>query len=571
MHYREIYEQWQKDFAGDPEAIKELLSIADHEAEIEDRFYTELSFGTAGLRGVLGMGTNRMNRYVVRRTTWGLADYMKTINGAAERGVVVAFDSRNMSDEFAREAALILAAQGVRAFLFPTLRPVPVLSFSIRQLGCAAGIIITASHNPPQYNGYKVYWEDGAQMPPERADAVTAFIRACPYSQCVPMAEDEAIAKGLLVPVTPEVDDAYIERVKTLCVQPELLRVHGHALKIVYTPLHGAGNVPVRRVLREVGITNLLVVPEQEKPDGNFPTVCVPNPEEPDTFTLAIALANREQADACFATDPDCDRLGVATRDPSGAFVLLTGNQIGCLLLHYILSSRKEMGTLPADGFVVKSIVSTELARAITNAYGIKLVEVLTGFKFIAEQIEEHERTGSGTFLFGFEEAYGYLSSTFVRDKDAVNASLLVTELTLSLKRQGKTLYDRLQEIYQTYGYAVEQTKSVAYQGKDGAGRMREIMKQLRGNPPAAIAGLKVLAVRDYENGLRTDAEGATALGMVHSNVLYYELQDGCWLCVRPSGTEPKIKLYIGAYAKTQQAANALAARLAEDSQGFLQ
>lgn len=570
MSYREAYEAWRRDFARDPLAQEELLSIAGDAAEIEDRFYTELSFGTAGLRGILGMGTNRMNRYVVRRTTWGLADYMKTIDGAAAKGVVIAFDSRNLSDVFAKEAALVLAARGVRAFLFPSLRPVPVLSFAVRYLGCAAGIIITASHNPPQYNGYKVYWEDGAQLPPERADAVTACINACPYAACIPMDESEAVDKGLLTLVGPEVDEAYIERVKTLCVRPELLRAQGHGLKIVYTPLHGAGNVPVRRVLDEVGVTNLLVVPQQEKPDGNFPTVRVPNPEEADTFALAIALANRERADACFATDPDCDRLGVATRGPDGEFMLLTGNQIGCLLLHHILSSRKEMGTLPEDGFVVKSIVSTELARAITEDYGVKLIDVLTGFKFIAEQIELHESAGSGAFLFGFEEAHGYLSSTFVRDKDAVNASLLVTELVLSLKQQGQTLYDRLQEIYARYGYAVERTSSVAYQGKDGVGRMREIMERLRQTPPEKIAGLPVLAVRDYQTGLRTGAGVATPLGTTPSNVLYYELQDGCWICVRPSGTEPKIKLYIGAYAKAREAAEALAVRMANDSEGFL-
>ena len=570
MGYREAYEAWMRDFASDAATVSELASLAGNEKEIEDRFYTELSFGTAGMRGVLGAGLNRMNVYNVRRATKGLADYIHRIPGAAARGVVVAYDSRRMSAEFAREAALVLAGSGVQALLFPSLRPVPVLSFSVRHLGAVAGVVITASHNPPQYNGYKVYWEDGAQMPPERANEVLSLIRARTYGECLPMDEQKALQSGLLRYVPSEVDDAYIVRVKTLSVRPELLKRHGGELKIVYTPLHGSGNVPVRRVLREAGVTNLLVVPEQECPDGDFPTISVPNPEEPDTFRLAIALADREGADACFATDPDCDRLGVAVRKPDGAFTLLTGNQIGCLLLHYILKSRHELGTLPENGAAVKSIVSTELSRAIAERYGVCMVDTLTGFKFIAEQIQRFEDTGESTFLFGFEESYGYLSSTFVRDKDAVNASLLVTELALHAKLQRKTLYDMLQEIYAEFGYAVECVTSVTLPGKDGVKRMQEIMRALRQSPPRQIAGLCVAATRDYLSGLRTGEGRQRPMGLPTSDVLYFELEQSCWVCVRPSGTEPKIKLYVNTRAASQAEAEALADRLEQAAQALL-
>lgn len=570
MGYQEIYETWKHGLKDDPAALAELLSIAGNAKEIEDRFYTDLSFGTAGMRGVLGIGANRMNVYTVRRATKGLADYIGKMEGAAARGVVIAYDSRRMSDTFAKETALVLAASGVRALLFPSLRPVPVLSFSVRHLGAMAGVVITASHNPPQYNGYKVYWEDGAQLPPERAEAVLECIRARDCFACAPMQEAEALAKGLLSYVGPEVDDAYIERVKGLCVRPPLLKERGHELKIVYTPLHGSGNLPVRRVLREVGVTNLLVVPQQEAPDGNFPTIKVPNPEEPDTFRMAIALADREGADACFATDPDCDRLGVATRGPDGGFVLLTGNQIGCLLLDHILTSKAELGTLPENGAVVKSIVTTELSRAIASRYGIAMFDTLTGFKFIAETVQRFEETGSHTFLFGFEESYGYLSSTFVRDKDAVNASLLVTELALCLKLQGKTLWDRLQELYRTYGYTVETVTSVTLPGRDGVARMQSIMRALRTSPPERIAGLSVLAVRDYQSGLRTDASGARPLDLPASDAIYFELEGGHWVCVRPSGTEPKIKLYVNTVGATQPEAESLAEALRAAAQGLL-
>ncbi len=558
MGYREAYDQWKRDFAADAATIAELAAVTD-EKEIEDRFYTELSFGTGGMRGVLGAGTNRMNLYNIRRATKGLADYILRIEGAAARGVAIAYDSRRMSPEFAKETALTLAQNGVVAHLFPSLRPVPMLSFAVRSLGAIAGVVITASHNPPQYNGYKVYWEAGAQMPPERADAVLALIRARSYAECVPMDEAQAVQKGLLRTIGPEVDDAYINAVKTQCVRPEILRDHGGELSIVYTPLHGSGNMPVRRVLRELGVTNLSVVPEQVEPDGNFPTVKVPNPEEPDTFRLAIALADKTGADVCFATDPDCDRLGVAARGPDGKFVLLSGNQIGCLLLSYILESRADAGTLPENGALVKSLVSTELARSIADRYGVATIDTLTGFKFIAEQIQQFDDTGAHTFLFGFEESYGFLSSTFVRDKDAVNGALLVTELALYLKLRGETLYGRLQSLFAAYGFSVERGVSVSLPGKDGVARMTEIMRSLRNAPPKDIGGYAVLASRDYLSGVRRGADGETQMGLTPSDVLYYELSGGHWICIRPSGTEPKIKLYVNTRAATRVEADAIA------------
>ena len=572
MNYREAYEKWLKEFADDKKTIAELTAIAGDEKEIEDRFYTGLSFGTAGMRGVLGAGENRMNVYTVRKATRGLADYINRQPGAAARGVVIAYDSRRMSAEFAKETALVLAKNGVKAWLFPSLRPVPVLSFSVRHMKAVAGVVITASHNPPQYNGYKVYWEDGAQLPPERADEVLAMIRAHDYADCKPMDEQAALASCLLEYVPAAVDDAYIAQVKTLAIRPELLRKHGSELKIVYTPLHGSGNLPVRRVLEEMGVTNLLVVREQEAPDGNFPTVKVPNPENADTFAMAIELANREGADCCFATDPDCDRLGVATRKPDGSFALLTGNQIGCLLLNYICESLSEMGRLPKNGAAVKSIVSTELARSIAESYGVAMIDVLTGFKFIAEQIQHFEETGAHTFLFGFEESYGFLSSTFVRDKDAVNASLLVTELALYLRTQGRTLWDELQRVFEKYGHSVEHVSSVVLPGKDGVAKMKQIMQDMRACAPKAIAGLPVLAVRDYKTGLRTDAQGVVSqMGLPVSDVLYYELEVKNWVCVRPSGTEPKIKLYVNTRAASSEAALELNAALEKAAQALLQ
>ena len=572
MDVQQSYAQWLKDFASDPETVAELESIRGNDAEIEDRFYTELSFGTAGMRGVLGAGTNRMNRYNVRRATKGLAAYLHTQPGAAERGVVIAYDSRRCSDLFARETAQVLCQEGVKAYLFDALRPVPILSYAVRHLGAAAGVVITASHNPPQYNGYKVYGEDGAQLGPEAAAGVTSFIRATPYTACVLMDMEEAKAKGLLRIIgNKEVDDDYIAQVKTLCVNPEMLAREGGSLSIVYTPLHGSGNVPVRRILKEVGITHVSVVKEQELPDPNFSTLKVPNPEDPSAFTLAMKLADEVGADVIFGTDPDCDRLGVAVRDKEGKFQLLTGNQIGCVLLHYILSSRKAQGTLPANGAAVKSIVSTSLANRICEDYGVEMFETLTGFKFIGEKIQQFQDTGSHTFLFGFEESYGFLSSTFVRDKDGVNASLLIAELAASCKAQGITLYDRLQEIFARYGTFVEKVVSTTLPGKDGVARMQQIMKDLRAEAPKEIGGLKVTAVRDYLRGVRVENGVETPTGLPTSDVLYFELEGGNWVCVRPSGTEPKIKLYVNTNHKRPETAHALNETLCAASQALMQ
>ncbi len=572
MGYREAYTEWLKDFASDASTVAELTKIADNEKEIEDRFYKELSFGTAGMRGVLGAGLNRMNIYNVRRATKGLAKYLMQNPKTAARGVAIAYDSRRQSSEFAKETALTLCASGVPAYLFDALRPVPILSFAVRHLACIAGVVITASHNPPQYNGYKVYGEDGAQLGPEAAQAVTDFIRETAYRDALPMDEGEAHKKGLLHIIgNKEVDDAYIARVRTLCVQPELLKKEGGSLSIVYTPLHGSGNVPVRRILHEVGITNVAVVKEQENPDPNFSTIAVPNPEDPAAFTLAMKLADQVGADILFGTDPDCDRLGVAVRDKVGKFQLLTGNQIGCVLLHYILSTKQKQGTLPKNGAAVKSIVTTELARAICDDFGVAMFETLTGFKFIGEMIQQFEDTGSHTFLFGFEESYGYLSGTFVRDKDGVNASLLIAEAAAACKAEGITLYDRVQEIFKRYGYYVEKVVSKTLPGKDGLDKMQSLMAGLRQNPPRELAGIPILAQRDYLSGLRADAAGKqTEMGLPESDVLYYELAGGHWVCIRPSGTEPKIKLYVNTCAGDEEASQALCAALIKASEALL-
>ncbi len=572
MDYRQFYAQWRRDFAQDASLVAELDGIAADEKEIEDRFFKDLSFGTAGMRGVLGAGRNRMNVYNVRRATRGLARYLLKDPKNAARGVAIAYDSRRMSPEFARDTALVLCASGVPAFLFDALRPVPILSFAVRHLNCAAGVAITASHNPPQYNGYKVYGDDGAQLGPEAAQEVTDLIEKTAYSDALPMNEQEALKKGLLHVIGDrEVDDEYIRRVRTLCVQPELLNLEGPALSIVYTPLHGSGNVPVRRILTEVGITNVAVVKEQEKPDPNFSTISVPNPEDPAAFKLAMKLANEVGADVIFGTDPDCDRLGVGVRDDKGQFQLLTGNQIGCVLLHYILSTKKKQGTLPQNGAAVKSIVSTELARAICQDFGVALFDTLTGFKFIGEMIQQFEDTGSHTFLFGFEESYGYLSSTFVRDKDGVNASLLIAEVAAACKAEGVTLHQRVQEIFQKYGYYVEKVVSKTLPGKDGIAKMQKIMASLRLNPPRELGGMKIIAWRDYLSGQRTDDTGKkAAMGLPESDVLYYELEGGHWVCIRPSGTEPKIKLYVNTCARDEKASQAMNDALIEASQALL-
>lgn len=571
MNVQENYQKWLKDFAADAETVNELKSIANDPAEIEDRFYTELSFGTAGMRGVIGAGMNRMNKYNVRRATKGLARYLLRNPEEAARGVVIAYDSRRCSAEFAKDTALVLCAEGVPAYLFDALRPVPVLSFALRHLKAIAGVVVTASHNPPQYNGYKVYAEDGAQVGPEAAEGITEMIRSIEYTDCKLMDEQEAIDRGLLHIIgNKEVDDDYIAMIKTLCIQPELLKQEGNRLNIVYTPLHGSGNVPVRRMLKEIGLTNVAVVKEQEMPDPNFSTIKVPNPEDPGAYELAFKLAAEVNASVIFATDPDCDRLGVAVKDREGEWHLLTGNQIGCVLLHYILSTLKKNGKLPANGAAVKSIVSTSLANRICENYGVKMYEVLTGFKFIGEKIQQFQDSGEHTFLFGFEESYGFLSSTFVRDKDGVNASLLISEVACACMAEGITLYDRVQEIFREYGYFVEKVVSTTLPGKDGLTRMKEIMAGLREHPPVEIGGMKVTAVRDYLKGIRVADGKNEKTGLPASDVLYFELEDGCWVCVRPSGTEPKIKLYVNTNNKDQKKAEELNKLLCEASRQLM-
>ena len=556
MNVHEIYDKWLRDFADDADTVADLKAIADDEKEIEDRFYTDLSFGTGGMRGVLGAGTNRMNKYNVRRATKGLAQVLKNA-GQADRGVVIAYDSRRFSSEFAQDAALVLCQEGVKAMLFDALRPVPVLSFAVRHLKAAAGIVITASHNPKQYNGYKVYGENGAQVSPAACESIIEAIHSFEYTDCKLMDRQQALDCGMLQIIgDKEVDDAYIEQVKSLCVNPELMAREGKNLSIVYTPIHGSGNVPVRRILNAVGITNVSVVKEQEMPDPEFSTVPVPNPEDSAALSMAIDLARQINADAVFGTDPDCDRLGVAVRDRKGNFQTLNGNQIGCIILHYLLSTKKKLGTLPENGAVCKSIVTTSLVNDIAKSFGVEVFETLTGFKYIGDLIHQFGKTGSHTFLFGLEESHGYLSSTFVRDKDGVNASLLIAEAAAACKAEGMTLYEYMMSIYQEYGSYANRTVSRRLPGKDGKTRMAEIMKGLREHTPAEVGGLKVVAVRDYLTGIRTENGVETPTGLPTSNVLYFELDGGNWVCVRPSGTEPKIKLYVVAKAPTKREAN---------------
>ena len=540
MNSTQEYQNWLALTAGNAQEQEELRALASDPAELEDRFYRELSFGTAGMRGVLGLGPNRMNRYTVGRVTLALAALVNEHEGGAERGVAIGYDSRNFSQEFARETALILASQGVKAYLFDSLRPVPVLSFTVRHLHCLAGVVITASHNPSKYNGYKVYWEDGGQLPPDRAAIITGRLSGIGYGDARPMDEKEAREKGLLITIPPEVDDAYIAAVKKLAVNPELTREMGKTLKIVYTPLHGSGNIPVRRVLREIGVENVYVVPEQELPDGNFPTVRVPNPEEKDAFDLAVAMQKKLGADLCVGTDPDCDRVGVACLTASGDVRLLTGNQIGCILLHYILSQKKALGTLPKNAAAVKSIVSTEMARAICLKYDTELFDVLTGFKFIAEKIQQFEETGSNTFEFGFEESYGFLSGTDVRDKDGVNAVMLIAEAACYYKKMDMTLVDAIEELYKEFGTFGERTVSIVLPGKDGLEKMQKIMQTLRAEGVEKVGPSRVMSTRDY------------MMSEPKSDVLYCTLEQG-WACVRPSGTEPKIKIYAGAVTDSHE------------------
>ena len=549
MDYKEIYNQWLENPYFDEATKEELKAIKDDENEIKERFYMDLEFGTAGLRGIIGAGTNRMNIYVVRRATQGLANYIAKVDKKSQ-GVAIAYDSRHMSPEFAQEAALCLAANGIKAYIFETLRPTPELSFAVRHLGCVAGINVTASHNPPEYNGYKVYWEDGAQITPPHDTGIMGEVKAISdWNTVKTMDKEEAVKAGLFEVIGQAVDDAYMAELKKQIIHMDAIQAEGKNLKIVYTPLHGTGNIPARRILKELGFENVYVVPEQELPDGDFPTVSYPNPEAAEAFELGLKLAREVDADIVLATDPDADRLGVRVKDRNGEYHDLTGNMSGCLLANYELSQRKAVnGSLPEDGALVKTIVTTNLADAIAKGYGVNLIEVLTGFKYIGQQILGFENRGKGTYLFGFEESYGCLIGTYARDKDAIVATMALCEAAAYYKTQGKTLWDAMIDMYEEFGYYKDAIQAVTMKGIEGLQKIQEIMTTLRQNPPAEFAGHKVTAVRDYKLDEITDlATGEKKpTGLPNSNVLYYELTDDAWVCVRPSGTEPKVKFYYG-------------------------
>ena len=550
MGYMENYKEWMENPYFDAKTKEELKSIEGDEREIKERFYAELEFGTAGLRGVIGAGTNRMNMYTVRKATQGLANYIISQN-AQEKGVAIAYDSRRMSPEFADEAACCLAANGIKAYVFESLRPTPELSFAVRELGCISGINITASHNPPEYNGYKVYWEDGAQITPPHDSGIMDEVKAVTdYASVKTMSRQDAEKAGLYESIGAAVDDRYMEELKKNVLHPACIKEVEKDLKIVYTPLHGTGNLPVRRVLKELGFTNVFVVPEQELPDGEFPTVSYPNPEAKEAFDLALKLAKEKDADLVLATDPDADRLGVYVKDSkSGEYICLTGNMSGAFLADYEIGQKLEMeGKLPEDGMLVKTIVTTNLVDAIAKYYHIDVVECLTGFKWIGREILKTEKTGKGTYLFGFEESYGCLVGTHARDKDAIVASMALCEAAAYYKKRGKTLWDAMIDMYEKYGYYKDDVISITHKGIEGLEKIKSTMDGLRTNPPSRFGNYDVTVVRDYEQdtikNLITGEEGKT--GLPKSNVLYYELTSDAWLCVRPSGTEPKIKIYFG-------------------------
>lgn len=567
MDYRARYEEWLSNPYFDADTKAELESIRSDEKEIKERFYKDLEFGTAGLRGIIGAGTNRMNIYTVRKATQGLANYILK-SGKAEKGVAVAYDSRRMSPEFADEAALCLAANGIKAYVFDSLRPTPELSYAVRKLGCVAGINITASHNPPEYNGYKVYWEDGAQITPPHDKGIMEEVRAVEdYTTMKTMALDQARVEGLYETIGAAVDDAYIGELKTQVLHWDAIEAQGKELKIVYSPLHGTGNIPARRILRELGFEKVYVVKEQELPDGEFPTVSYPNPEAAEAFTLGLKLAKEVDADIVLATDPDADRLGVYVKDKEGEYHTLTGNMSGCLLADYEIGQRKETKGLPEDGCLIKTIVTSNMADAIADYYGVKLIECLTGFKYIGQQIFGFETSGKGTFLFGFEESYGCLVGTHARDKDAIVATMALCEAAAYYKAKDMTLWDAMIAMYERYGYYKDDIQSITLKGIEGLSKIQEILETLRKDPPTEIAGYKVLKARDYKaDTIRDITTGeVTGTGLPSSNVLYYDLTDHAWLCVRPSGTEPKVKFYYGVKGTSLQDADHKSAVLGEE------
>lgn len=568
MSYREIYESWLKNPYFDEETKKELRALKDDEKEIEDRFYRELEFGTAGLRGVIGAGTNRMNIYTVRKATQGLANYIMKQNGQ-NKGVAIAFDSRRMSPEFADEAALCLNANGIKAYVFESLRPTPELSYAVRKLGCIAGINITASHNPPEYNGYKVYWEDGAQITPPHDSGIMAEVGAISdFAVVKTMDKSKAEEAGLYVTIGADIDDAYIEELKSQVIHWDSIKEAQKDIKIVYSPLHGTGNIPARRVLKELGFENVYVVPEQELPDGNFPTVSYPNPEAAEAFELGLKLAKEIDADLVLATDPDADRLGVYVKDAkSGEYITLTGNMSGCLLADYEIGQRQATKGLPDDGALIKTIVTTNMADAIAKAYGVELIEVLTGFKYIGQQILGFEQKKKGTYLFGFEESYGCLIGTHARDKDAIVATMALCEAAAYYKTQGKTLWDAMIDMYEKYGYYKDDIKSITLKGIEGLAKIQEILNTLRQDTPEKFGEYTVLSARDYKTGIIKDVKTGEEkpTGLPASNVLYYDLSDDAWLCVRPSGTEPKVKFYYGIKGTSLEDANAKSEALGKE------
>ncbi|MCR4727480.1 MAG: phospho-sugar mutase [Lachnospiraceae bacterium] len=565
MNAREQYDFWVSDPYFDEDTKKELRAVADNEAEINDRFYKNLEFGTGGLRGVIGAGTNRMNVYTVRKATQGLANYIIK-QGTQDKGVAIAYDSRRMSPEFADVAALCLNANGIKAYVFDALRPTPELSFALRTKGCTAGIVVTASHNPPEYNGYKVYWEDGAQVTAPRDKDIIAEVNAVTdYNSVKTMSLEEAKAKGLYIVIGREIDDLYMAELKKQIIHPEIIKEVAKDIKIVYSPFHGTGNVPVRRILKELGFENVYVVPEQELPDPDFTTLEYPNPEDPKAFTLALKLAREVKADVVLATDPDADRLGIYSYDTkTDDYVPFTGNMSGMLIAEYILKERAAGGTMPANPALIKTIVTTNMAEPIAAKYGVDVIEVLTGFKYIGEQIKFFEQNHSKNYVFGLEESYGCLAGTHARDKDAVVAVMCLCEVAAWCKKHGMTLWDRMVKLYEEFGFFKEDLYTITLKGMDGSEKIREIMEKLRKNPPTAFGPWKVIDVRDYDNDtIKNLSDGSVKpTGLPKSNVLYFDLTDGAWCCARPSGTEPKIKFYMGVKGTDREDAAAKVAEL---------
>ncbi len=575
MDYLSKYNEWLSNSLFDENTKVELRAIKDDIKEVEDRFYKELEFGTGGLRGVIGAGTNRINIYTIRKATQGLANYIiKEGEEAMKRGVVIAHDSRRFSPEFADEAARVLGANKINAYVFDSLRPTPILSFALRELNCISGIVITASHNPPEYNGYKVYWEDGGQITaPKDYEIIEEVNSITDYNLIKSITRQEALDESLYHVIGPEMDDKYIEELKKLIIDTEVIRKEAENFTIVYTPLHGTGNIPVRRILSEIGFKDLHVVREQELPDGDFPTVSYPNPEDIKAFELALKLGKEKDADVIMATDPDADRLGVLAKTKEGDYKALTGNNIGMLLMEYILARKQEMGLLPTNGAVVGTIVSTYMARPIAKAFDVTLFETLTGFKYIGEKIKEFKASGSHEFLFGFEESYGALIGTHARDKDAVVAVMGVAELAAYYKSKGMTLYEALQSLYEKYGYFMESLRSITLKGKEGVEKIGHILTSLRANPPRQLAGIKVSKTKDYQSSLVTDLDtmATSGTGLPRSNVLYYDLDDGSWFCVRPSGTEPKVKFYFGVEGNSSSDAKVKLEALEKDVMDLVQ